>query len=217
VSPIAPVPPRVSAQRQWDRQRSGRPQPPRAEIEIHDTRGGGERPGAWIATIARQLERLREDALPFAVLLVEPLELEPLRVGEPSGEMLRVAEEVEDALAVALRVAPGGDLGAVPTGRGRAPWSGSLTRERPGRYWLLAPETDRSRAERLAERLRSVVASVVEYRGGPLEIVIGTALCPDDGSQAAGLAAHADVGLYAARSARVRRQRRTAIDEAAER
>jgi hypothetical protein len=33
-----------------------------------------------------------------------------------------------------------------------------------------------------------------------LEIVLGSAICPDDGLQAPMLAAHADVGLYAARS-----------------
>jgi hypothetical protein len=180
---------------------------PREEIEIHDARGG-DSPGAWIGTISHQLERLREDGLPFAVLLVEPLELDPLRTGKPSGEMLRVADEIEQALALALRVAPGRGQ---PARGARAAWSGSLTRERPGRYWLLAPEADRSRAERLAERLRSAVAASVEYRGAPLEIVLGTAVCPDDGLQAAGLAAHADIGLYAARAARGRR--RAVLDE----
>jgi hypothetical protein len=184
------------------------------EIEIHDARGG-EGPAAWIGSISRQLERLREDGLPFSVLLVEPLQAEPMVLAERSGEMLRLAEEIEDALTVALRVAPGRDLAGESPGRGRAPWSGSLTRERPGRYWLLAPESDRVRAERLAERLRSAVASVVEYRGMPLDLVVGIAVCPEDGMQAAALAAHADVGLYAARSARGRMYRRAAIDETA--
>jgi hypothetical protein len=208
-----------------DSAQSGSPPPDRAaerslarehpeEIEIHDARGG-EGPAAWIGSISRQLERLREDGLPFAVLLVEPLELQPIGRGEPAGETLRLAEEIEDALAVALRVAPGRELTGEPAGRGRAPWSGSLTRERPGRYWLLAPETDRFRAERLAERLRTAVASVVEFRGMPLDVVVGMAVCPEDGMQAAALAAHADVGLYAARSARARMRRRAAIDETA--
>jgi hypothetical protein len=188
----------------------------RQEIEIHDARGA-EGPGAWIATIARQLDRVREDGLPFAVLLVEPLELEALRSGGPSGELLRIANALEDALAVALRLAPGRERGGQHAGWGPAQWSGSLTRERPGRYWLLAPETDRRGAERLAERVRSAVASAVEYRGTPLEVLIGTAACPEDGLQAAGLAAHADVGLSAARSARMRSYRSAVIDEAAER
>jgi hypothetical protein len=187
------------------------------EIEIHDARGG-EGPAAWIGSISRQLERLHEDGLPFAVLLVEAIDVEPVALAGlagPSGEMLRLTEEIEGALAVALGVAPGGEPAGPPPGRGRAPWSGSLTRERPGRYWLLAPETDRVGAERLAERLRRAVASVVEYRGMPLDVVIGTAVCPEDGMQAAALASHADIGLYAARSARARMRRRTAIDETA--
>jgi hypothetical protein len=184
------------------------------EIAIRDVRGG-EGPGAWIARIARQLDRLREDGLPFAVLLVEPLQFDAVRLGEPAGEMLRLAAELEDALAVALRVAPARERAGQAGAPG--PWSSSITRERPWRYWLLAPETDRRRCELLAERITSAVASVLAYRGAPLEVVIGTAVCPDDGMQAAELAAHADVGLYAARTARVRAHRGVVIDEAAER
>lgn len=206
----------VSRGQGWDRRPVPREEAPRQEIEIHDARGA-EGPGAWIGTIARQLDRVREDGLPFAVLLVEPLELEPLRSGGPPGEMLRIAKALEDALAVALRLAPGRERGSRHAGWDRAQWSGSLTRERPGRYWLLAPETDSGGAERLAARVRSAVASAVEYRGAPLEVVIGTAACPEDGLQAAGLAAHADVGLSAARSARMRSHRSAVIDEAAER
>jgi hypothetical protein len=184
----------------------------REEIEIHDARAG-DGPAAWIGSIGRQLERTREDGLPFAVLLLEPLDVERLRVGEPSTEVLRLAEELEDVLAVTLRETP--ERAAQPPGRGRAPWSGSLTRERPGRYWLLVAETGRAGAERLAQRLTRAVATVIEYGGAPLEVVIGIAVCPDDGLQAPALAAHADIGLYAARSARVRAPRRAALDETA--
>jgi hypothetical protein len=154
-----------------------------AEIAIRDERSG-EGPAAWIGSIGTQLERFERDTLPFAVLLVELAEIERLRREELSEELSRLAELVEQALAAAL----GG-------------WSGSLTRERPGRCWLLAPETDRAGAVRLAERLVGAVASRVSHRGTPLEVVIGTAVCPDDGREAAALAAYADVGLYAARSA----------------
>jgi hypothetical protein len=222
VPPVPPMPPEapgaaVAARvpdRRWQRAPGPIAEAPREEIEIHDARGG-EGPAAWVGAIGRQLERLREDGLPFAVLLVEPLHAEMLRLAEPTGEMLRLAGDLEDALALALRAAPGRVEGGQAQGNGRAPWSVSLTRERPGRYWLLAPETDRSGAERLAERLRTAVASVVEDRGAPLEIVIGTAVCPEDGMQAPALAAHADVGLYAARSARMRPHRRAPVDETA--
>ena len=77
----------------------------------------------------------------------------------------------------------------------------SLTRERPGRYWLLAPQTDGPRRAVLAERLARAVSSSASHRGTPLEVAVGIAVCPEDGRQASELAAHADVGLYAARAA----------------
>jgi predicted signal transduction protein with EAL and GGDEF domain len=62
------------------------------------------------------------------------------------------------------------------------------------------------------------VASAVRHRGAPLELAVGSAVCPDDGREAPALAAHADVGLYAARSAaRTGLARRAAsVDEPAQ-
>ncbi len=77
----------------------------------------------------------------------------------------------------------------------------SLTCERPGRYWLLTPQTDGVAARRLAEQLASAARSSASRRGTPLEVAVGIAVCPEDGRQASELAAHADVDLYAARAA----------------
>jgi GGDEF domain-containing protein len=198
-----PVPPRTAHVRarslSWDEPSPGLPGAPLAEIEIRDERGE-EGPAAWIGSIGAQLQRFERDALPFAVLLVELVELERLRRRESPEELLRLAAQVERALE-----AEGGGS------------SGSLTRERPGRCWLLAPATDRDGAERLAERLVRAVAASVSYRGEPVAVAIGTAVCPDDGREAAALAAHADVGLYAARTAaRAPGLRRaTPVDESA--
>ncbi len=182
-----PIPPPASPARErppsWD---ESPPIPPRArgdEIEIRDERGE-EGPAAWIESIGGQLERYERDRLPFAVLLVELAEIERLRDEERREELSRLAARLEQELA--------GVLGAR---------SGSLTRERPGRCWLLVPQTDRAGARELAERLARAVASHASHRGAPLEVAIGTAVCPEDGREAAALAAHADVGLYAARSA----------------
>jgi hypothetical protein len=197
--------PRVEPAFAWDQARAeggGR-----EEIAIRDARSE-EGPAAWIGLIGGQLELLQQDGRSFSILLVEPREIEHMRAGEPHSEMLRLAEELEDALAIAFGAAPHDQRAA------RAPGRGSLTRERPGRYWLLATDTDRSGAASLAERLRRAVASVVEHRGEPLDVVIGTALCPEDGRTAAALAAHADVSLYAARAAaRAERGLRTAVRE----
>jgi GGDEF domain-containing protein len=82
-----------------------------------------------------------------------------------------------------------------------AQWPGSVTSQRQGRYWLLADDAERIGARRLSERLQEALAATVRHRGTPLQLAVGVASCPDDGVQAAALAAHADVDLYAARSA----------------
>lgn len=152
------------------------------EIAIRDARRD-EGPAAWIGLIGAQLGRFEQDRLPFAVLLVELLEIERARRAGDPQELASMADQMERALT--------GALGA---------WSGSFTRERPGRCWLVAPETDLEGAALIAERLSRALASRTTHRGASLEVVIGTAVCPQAGREASELAAHADVGLYAARS-----------------
>jgi GGDEF domain-containing protein len=82
-----------------------------------------------------------------------------------------------------------------------APAAVTLTRERPGRYWMVAPASDRGGARRLAERIVTALADWRSSAGMPLSVVVGAASCPEDGREAAALAAYADVDLYAARSA----------------
>jgi hypothetical protein len=167
----------------WD---ESPPVPPRAcadEIEIRDERRE-QGAVAWTRSIGRQLERFERDGMPFAALLVELLHGgRPFGEEQPAQTPASLNGAVEDALAAELRSA-----------------CGSVTQERPGRYWVLVPQTDRSGAERLAERLIGAARSAGLRRGYSLEVAIGTAVCPDDGREAAALAAHADVGLYAARS-----------------
>jgi hypothetical protein len=177
---------------------------PAAEIEIRDQRRE-EGAAAWVGSIGRQLARFSQDRLPFAVLLVEILEIERLRREESPDELARLAELVEDVLAAELRpVAGGAARGREPGDPGRAPWSGWVTRQRPGRYWLLMPEMDRLGARKMSERLVRAVGDAIEYRGASLAVVAGVAVCPEDGTEAPALAAQADVGLYAARSSAVR-------------
>jgi GGDEF domain-containing protein len=152
------------------------------EIEIRDERGEQAPRTAWIASIARLLERHARDGAPFAVLLVELADVERLRHAELPGEVSRLTGLVEAALSGELRPAD------------------SLTRESPGRYWLLAPETGSDAARALVERLAGAVRGSASHRGIPLEVAVGIAVCPLDGSQAAALAAHAEIALYAARA-----------------
>lgn len=189
-SPTREQPPAQEHPLPWDV--SSSPSTPGAradEIEIRDVRDvqverGEQGPAAWIGSIGGQLQRFNRDGLSFAVLLVELVDVERLREEETPAELTALAARMEQALAAEL----GSSLG-------------SLTRERPGRCWLLAGETDHDGARELAERLARAVASRTSSRGGPLEVAIGVAVCPGDGREAATLAAHADVGLYAARAA----------------
>jgi GGDEF domain-containing protein len=158
------------------------PREERPQIEIRDERSA-EGPAAWIDSIGRRLERYEQDRAPFAVLLVELVDVERLRHAESAEELSRLTSQVEDALARELRPAD------------------SLTRERAGRYWLLAPHTDGQGAQVLIERIARAVRSSASHRGTPLEVAVGVAVCPEDGLRASELAAHADVGLYAARAA----------------
>jgi hypothetical protein len=158
------------------------PDAPAVEIAIRDERRE-QGPAAWIGLIGAQLERFEHDRTPFAVLLVELVDIERMQRPGHVEDLARTAEEMERALTDAL--------GA---------WAGSFTRERPGRCWLVAPETDLVGAELLAERLARAVAARASHRGRSLALAIGTAVCPEQGREASALAAHADVGSYAARS-----------------
>jgi len=184
----------------WDESPPVRPPARQAEIEIRDERRA-EGAGAWIGLIGGQLERFQRDRLPFAVLLVELVEIERMHNGELPKELVGLAERVQRMLVATLEARSD---------------CGSLTRERPGRYWLVAPATDRSGARELAERVALAVASCAEQCASALAVAIGIAVCPDDGREAAALAAHADLGLYSDRAAvRASAGQPTPVDEPA--
>jgi GGDEF domain-containing protein len=162
-----------------------------AEIEIRDERRERVRlapvrdiqeSGPWIDAIERRVERYERDRAPFAVLLVELVDVERLRHTELPGEISRLMGLVEAALSGELSPAD------------------SLTRETPGRYWLLTSDTDPSAARELVARLAGAVRGAASHGGAPLEVAVGIAAYPADGAQAGGLAAHAEVALYAARA-----------------
>ena len=168
-------------------------------IEIRDERAEYGA-GAWIDAITRQLERHRADRRPFTVLLVEVRDIARLRLEMSPAELATLGASLERALAAGLQA--GGAVAGRGFDRGAPPWTGSLTPQRPGRCWLVAPETDRPAAHGLADRIARAVASGLSHRGRALEVLVGVAVCPQDGRQAAALAAHADVDLHAARAAR---------------
>jgi hypothetical protein len=164
-----------------DRRRVTPTEPAGEEIVVRAAQPG-EGPAAWIRAIGGQLERHLGDGLPFSVLLAE-------LVSPADRERLAgLAALVEPVLASEIR--------AGATGVG-APL---VTSERPGRWWIVLPGADRHRAERVAERVAGAVSATPAADGSPMVLAVGSASCPHDGADAAALAAHADVGLYAARS-----------------
>ena len=182
-----------------------------ARIEIRDER---DRPGevaAWIAMIGKALERFERERIPFAVLVVE--------LGETDGP------QGEEPATVGSVAAATGEADTDALQELAASSAASLTRERPGRYWLVVPDTDRRGAQALAQGLSRAIAtpgatagsgdpaeqylaalsvrrSPRRYRLRPLPsgLVIGIAACPQNGEEAMTLAAHAELELAAARA-----------------
>ncbi len=156
-------------------------QPIQPEIEIRDVRRE-EGPSAWVSSVGRLLARHAEDGLPFAVLLVEIVDVAHLERSETPHDLHGLVAKVEAAVGEGMRS------------------SDHLSRETLGRYWLVAPETNGTGARMLAERLARLVRTSASHRGVPMEVAIGIAVCPDDGTEAPALAARADLGVYSARA-----------------
>jgi GGDEF domain-containing protein len=156
-------------------------EPIQPEIAIHDVRRE-EGPSAWVSSVGQLLSRHAQDGLPFAVLLVEIVDVAHLERSSTPHDMHSLVAQVETAIGRAMRA------------------TDHLSRETLGRYWLVAPETNGTGARMLAERLARLVRSSATHRGVPLEVAIGIAVCPDDGTEAPALAARADLGVYSARA-----------------
>ena len=156
-----------------------------AEVDLRrrarrgDGAGGAEvGAAAWVGPIGRGLERYERDGQPFAVLLLEAR-------GDRSDASEAGEEALEEALAAELR-----DAG------------GTLARERPGRYWALAPVLDREGGQLVAGRLMRVIDGLARRGGAVATPAVGLAICPEDGREAAALAAQADLRLFETRPGR---------------
>jgi GGDEF domain-containing protein len=159
---------------------------PEPEVVIHDARSNGEVTEPWRPAIERRLERQLQDGRPFSVLTMEVDDLDRLLASATGREVVEAIEAAERAICNELRPA---DV---------------LVRERLGRYWLTAPETDLASGRALGQRLVDAVAAAAFHHGAPLALSVGLAVAPDDALDADMLAAHADEGLFAARAAGVR-------------
>jgi GGDEF domain-containing protein len=160
--------------------------PEPAVVVVHDARATADAGEPWRAPIERRLERQSQDGRPFSVLTLEIDDIDRLLAAATGQEVVGAIEAAERAITSQLRPA---DM---------------LVRERLGRYWLTAPETDLAAGRALGQRLADAVAAAAFHHGTPLSVSIGLAVSPDDALDADTLAAHADEGLFAARAAGVR-------------
>lgn len=140
----------------------------------------------WTTAIERRVSRHREDGLPFAVLCLEIVDAERIAAADIEGSAVRALEAAEGAVLAELRPAD------------------ALVRERPGRYWLTAPDTDGDEARTLAHRIATRVQDAASHHGTPLQVAVGLAACPADGTGAAELEGRAEEGLFAAQAAGLR-------------
>ena len=159
---------------------------PGPEVVIHDARSTGAVHEPWRTPIERRLERQLQDGRPFSVLAIEVDDLDRLLASATGREVVEAIEAAERAICGELRPA---DM---------------LVRERLGRYWLTAPETDLASGRALGQRLADAVSAAAFHHGAPLAVSIGLAVAPHDAMDADMLSAHADEGLFAARAAGVR-------------
>jgi|GEM_PF-4422207 len=147
---------------------------------------GGE-PARWqpaAVTIERTLggAEVSARALPLAVLLLEVEGVERLRGSETEEGLAALLERVGSIMAGELRP------------------DDQIAQEGEGRWWLVAPHTDREGARALAGRLVGAVGAAVAHRGVPLRMTAGLAVA-DSQPDARRLAAEAERSLFAARAA----------------
>jgi GGDEF domain-containing protein len=150
-----------------------------APIAIRDERRGAQGT-PWGTVVQRGIDRYLVDREHFAVLLVELLDAERLRLAQSPIDAERQIREVEAAMVQELRPAD------------------ALVREAHGRYWLVAPATDAPVARALASRIAAAARRSASHRGVPLEVAAGIAFCPEHGVEVGSLLGHAEVDLYAA-------------------
>jgi diguanylate cyclase (GGDEF)-like protein len=139
----------------------------------------------WIEALERQLADGGRSGHRFALLLVDLDAAERLR--------LAAAEEAADAFARIGRAV-----------REHVRRADVIANEDDGRVWVIAGDTGRTGAGALAMRIADAVESAASLHGAALTASVGIAIYPDDGREAAGLTAHAEEGVFAARAAGTR-------------
>jgi GGDEF domain-containing protein len=139
----------------------------------------------WPDALGRLVAAAHAAHGPLALLALEADDAERLLAADPEGAAQALAR-VEGAVRAAV------------------PATATVLGERPGRLWVVAPGCGPGDARALGERLVDATADVAAHRGASLTVAIGVAACPEDATDAPGLMARADEGVFAARAAGVR-------------
>jgi hypothetical protein len=193
-------------------------------FEIIDEYGERDRPAPFIASIEDALERFARDRLPFVVMLLELVGVERA-YGAPDAERPpRLSGETEDAFMQTLHAIIADRGAALTRERHGRYWLLMPEADRLGAQTLaqrLVRAAESVHASRgaveavggeategagsaegsdLTERYFAALsarssARQSERRPAALELAVGVAVCPDDGSQAEALAAHAAAEL----------------------
>ncbi len=156
-----------------------------ADVFPSATAAPEDRAEPWATAVIRRLGRLVADGGPCAVLVVDVDDAGRLLSGDVRGDAAAALDRAERALRDELR--PGD----------------AAVREHDGRVWIIAANTGLEGARALGRRLVAAVGGAATLQGAPLAASIGIGVCPDDGTDPAGLVAHADEGVFAARAAGV--------------
>lgn len=152
------------------------------DAELGANRGAGGQP--WLRTLERIIAGERDTQHPVALLIVEVDDVERLLMADREGALQALAR-----LDEAVRAA--------------APATATIVREHAGRLWIVSASLGRGHARALGERLADAAGAVL-HRDAPLTVSVGVAISPEDATDAQGLAAHADEGVFAARATGVR-------------
>ncbi len=156
-----------------------------ADVFPSATAAPEDRAEPWATAVIRRLGRLVADGGPCAILVVDVDDAGRLLSGDVRGDAAAALERAERALRHELRA---GD---------------AAVREQDGRVWIIAANTGLEGARALGRRLAAAVSGAATLQGAALSASIGIGVCPDDGTDPAGLVAHADEGVFAARAAGV--------------
>lgn len=140
----------------------------------------GEQGPRLLDVLAARVARARGAGTPLALLLVELEDSDRMLAVEPAHESAARLER--SAAAVRAAVIP----------------SELVIADGTARVWVIAPDADRTAAQRLGARVAGAVRDSGSWHGAPLRASVGVAVLDEDAGDAAGLIEAAEEASFAA-------------------